>query len=60
MARKEHKAAVLSLVMPQPNQLVSTCQDKRVREIDLRQPIEVTICHTEHSQSVLSVAANER
>ncbi|XP_064386257.1 F-box/WD repeat-containing protein 9-like [Halichondria panicea] len=58
--KKEHKSVVLSLTMPQPNQLVSTCQDKRVREIDLRQPIGVTICHTEHTQSVLSVAANER
>ena len=58
--RKQHRAAVLSLTMPLPNHLVSSCFDKKVREIDLRQPITVSVCHSDHTHSVLSVAASDR
>ena len=54
-----HKAAVLSLCIPQRDTLISACFDKKVRVFDLRQPPSVQAEHTLHKRSVLSVVASE-
>ncbi|CAI8052426.1 F-box/WD repeat-containing protein 9 [Geodia barretti] len=47
---KQHRAAILSLALPEPNTLVSTTYDKRVKEFDLRMPPSLVAEHmsTEH------------
>lgn len=53
-----HKAAVLSLCIPERDQLISSCYDKHVRVMDLRTPVSVQYFHQEHSKPVLCVAAS--
>lgn len=59
VVRKEHKAAVLGLHLGSPDVLVSACQDKHVRVMDLRAPFTVSAQHRTHQSSVLCVAAAE-
>lgn len=56
--RKKHKAAVLSLALPNANTLITTCHDKAVREFDLRTPISVVADHRRHKKAVLALAVN--
>ncbi len=56
---KEHKAAVLSLHMPQSGTLVSGSCDKHVRIFDLRIPVSVVALHHEHTKPVLCLAATD-
>jgi hypothetical protein len=57
--RKQHKAAILSLALPEPNTLVSTTYDKRVKEFDLRMPPSLVAEHTEHRAPVLALACSD-
>lgn len=52
--RSEHKAAVLSLCMPEKDILVSACQDKKVRVLDLRSTSAVQMEYKQHRRSVAS------
>ena len=54
----KHRAAVLGLHMPSPDLLVSACQDRHVRLLDLRLPVSVAGQHKTHKRSVLCVAAS--
>lgn len=58
LPRGHHKAAVLSLCIPERDQLISSCYDKHVRVMDLRTPVSVQHFHQEHSKPVLCVAAS--
>ena len=58
LPRGHHKAAVLSLCIPERDQLISSCYDKHVRVMDLRTPGSVQHFHHEHSKPVLCVAAS--
>ena len=58
--RKKHKAAVLSLAIPQPNSLVTCNVDKHVREFDLRTPVSLVAEHCVHRRSVLALACSEQ
>ena len=58
MYRGHHKAAVLSLCIPERDQLISSCYDKHVRVMDLRTPVSVQYSHQQHSKPVLCVAAS--
>ena len=57
--RKQHRAAILSLALPEPNTLVSTTYDKRVKEFDLRMPPSLVAEHTEHRAPVLALACSD-
>lgn len=57
---RHHRAAVLSLCIPERDCLVSACNDKTVRVIDLRETGVVQAQHTWHKRSVLSVVGSER
>ena len=57
--RKQHRGAVLALAFPQPSCLVTGCNDKKVREFDLRVPVSLVADHQEHKKPVLSLASSE-
>ena len=56
--RHLHKGPVLSLCIPERDCLISACNDRTVRVMDLRQPQAVHTKHSLHKRSVLCVAAH--
>ena len=58
--RNLHKAAVLSLDIPQRDVLVSASYDKTVRELDIRTPVSIHSSHTQHTKPVLSLTTTDR
>ena len=55
---KEHKAAVLSLVLPEPHLLLTGAFDKKVRIFDLRNKNPVGGACGSHSKPVLSLVSD--
>ena len=50
---------MLGLDLGSPDVLVSACQDRHMRVLDLREPYTVRASHTVHTSSVLCVAASQ-